>query len=171
MRYEKSPRWRTGAPITNPLVRFGDLLTGRRILWLDPHPQNNGFAYSFVQEAAMESGRAAPVVSEVATADDALREIAANSYDLVLSHWGAGAGHDTSGEPSPAAVQLLQGIRPTNARVPVIIFASQEHVEARTREAKELGAADYCYTFDELFKSIEVVLTESGTEVTQINPA
>ena len=37
---------------TNPLVRFGRLLEKRRILWVDPHPENNGEAFDHLKAAA-----------------------------------------------------------------------------------------------------------------------
>lgn len=159
MRYSKSPRWRAGTPVANPLVRLGDLLSERRILWLDPHPQNNGLAYSFFRDAANEVGQSAPVMHNSGTADDALTELAVHPYDLVLTHWGAGAGRDASGEPVPTAIQLLRGVRAAGSHIPVIVFASVDEATTRRRDALSAGAADYCFEFDALFRRIEAVLT------------
>ena len=37
---------------TNPFVRFGRLLSTHRLLWVDPHPSNNGEAFEYLQAAA-----------------------------------------------------------------------------------------------------------------------
>ena len=162
MRYQKSPRWRSGCPITNPLQRLGNLLAGRHVLWLDPHPQNNRYAYSFLNAAAAESSESPPVVLSAATADEAIAVLKENSYDLVLTHWGEGAGRVPSGQVVPAAVQLLQGIRAARINVPVIVFASADDASARKRKALSLGAKDYCSGFDPLFRSIETVLVDKA---------
>ncbi|MDA1004541.1 MAG: NUDIX domain-containing protein [Chloroflexi bacterium] len=157
-RYGKSPRWRVGCPITNPLVRLGIAVAGRRILWVDPHPENNAYARSFLAHAAGDSEQSAPAIVNVATADEAVAELGAASYDLVITHWGDGGGRE------PAAVQLLLATRANAIAVPVIVFASSQDKDKRRQRAMSLGAKDYCFEFDPLFKRIETVLLPGGRD-------
>ena len=55
---------------TNPLVRFGRLLAMRRILWIDPHPSNNGEAFEYLEAAASAAAQERSPRVTVRTADE-----------------------------------------------------------------------------------------------------
>lgn len=141
---------------TNPLLRLGRHLEHKSILWVDPHPQNNELAFAHLNDAARASRRRRSALVTAATPEQALPMLYKASrrdpFDLVITHWGADTG------PEPAAVRLLQGIRREDLRAPVIVFASNEDMDERKRTALGLGAQDYCFGFETLFRTIERVL-------------
>lgn len=141
---------------TNPLLRFAHHLEHKRILWVDPHPQNNELAFEYLAEAARLSGREQSALVTLATPEQALallqKTAGRNAFDLAITHWGADTG------PHPAAVRLLQGLRRDDLRCPAIVFASNEDIDERKRVALGLGAQAYCCAFETLFRTIERVL-------------
>ena len=148
---------------TNPLLRFARYLERKRILWVDPHPENNAAAFEHLAEAARRSGRGETALVTVDTAEDGLRELEAagdsTAFDLVITHWGDGAARDDERQPIPAAVRLLSGIRSHDIRCPVVVFAGRTQVEKRKRTALGLGAQAYCFEFEGLYQVIERVLS------------
>lgn len=144
----------------NPVHRLGRLLEGRRLLWLDPRPENNFVALRDVRRAAAVAGRAPCEVVQVASPEEALGQLEAarskRPFDLLITHWGAGKG------PVPAGERLLVGLRSRDLRVPVIVFSGREDVEERTRRARALGAQAYCHTFEALLRRLRDVLKSSG---------
>jgi transcriptional regulator with XRE-family HTH domain len=147
---------------TNPLLRFARRLERRRILWLDPHPENNELAFEHLAEAARESGRGEAALVTVPTAAEAILELAGtsegDSFALAISHWGEGAARDAAGQPISTAEKLLGAIREHDIRCPVVVFGFRQDVEHRKRTALGLGAQAYCYDFEGLFQAIERVL-------------
>ena len=147
---------------TNPLLRFARYLEHKRILWVDPHPENNALAFEHLAEAARVSGREGTALVTVATADEGLAELEAPRggapFDLVITHWGEGAARDDAGRRTPAAVRLLSGIRTRDLRCPVVIFAAAEGAEQRKPIALGLGAQAYCFSFEGLYRTLERVL-------------
>jgi transcriptional regulator with XRE-family HTH domain len=147
---------------TNPLLRFARYLERKRILWVDPHPENNEAAFVHLADAARRSGRGETALVTVDTADDGLHELAAASadapFDLAITHWGEGAARDDAGRPTPAAVRLLSGIRSRDLRCPVLVFGARQDVERRKRTALGLGAHAYCFGFAALYQAIERIL-------------
>ncbi|MBW1684828.1 MAG: SIR2 family protein [Deltaproteobacteria bacterium] len=147
---------------TNPLLRFARYLEHKRILWVDPHPENNALAFERLAEAARVSGREGTALVTVATADKGLAELEAPRggapFDLVITHWGEGAARDDAGRLTPAAVRLLSGIRTRDLRCPVVIFAAAEGAEQRKPTALGLGAQAYCFSFEGLYRTLERVL-------------
>jgi transcriptional regulator with XRE-family HTH domain len=146
---------------TNPLRRFANYLEHKRILWVDPHPENNEAAFAHLAEAARGSGREGTALVTLESADAGLRALeaaAAEPFDLAITHWGEDAARDDAGRPIPAAVCLLSGIRARDLRCPVLVFASRRDAERRKRTALGLGAQGYCFRFQELYQAIERVL-------------
>jgi len=143
---------------TNAVVRFGDYLRERRILWLDPHPSNNTEAFDFLQQAAESSGKPSYALEMVPDVESTLEKLqnakADEGYHLLITHWGADRLKDS---PDPACVAILKALRKQDIRIPVIVFASNSHAEERKVEALSLGAADYCFTFGALFTRIESI--------------
>ena len=145
---------------TNAVVRFGDYLKERRILWLDPHPSNNAEAFEFLKQAAESSGQPDYALETVPDVESALSKLQAaetsERYHLLITHWG---GHSRQPEGSVAAVgvEILKALRDQDIRIPTIVFASRLDAEERKVEALSLGAADYCFTFGALFTRIESI--------------
>jgi transcriptional regulator with XRE-family HTH domain/CheY-like chemotaxis protein len=144
---------------TNPLLRFARRLQSKRILWVDPHPQNNEPAFAQLAQAAQESGVEA-CLTTAGSAQEGLSQLQQSSpgFDLVITHWGEDAAVDANGQPIPTAIRLLTGIRDHDLRCPVIVFASSQDADQRKYTALGLGAQDYCFQFDRLYEVIERVL-------------
>jgi hypothetical protein len=146
---------------TNPVLRFGRLLEGKRILWIDRNPENNTPATKgLLIDAARVAGNPGAEVVEVRTVDEGvemLRQAQANEgppFDLVISHWGS---------EWNAAEQLLREIRRREFEVPALIFAAKQEEGDRKWKAQALGAQGYYYSWAGLRRGIEQVF-DSGVE-------
>lgn len=156
--------------LTNPLVRFGRLLAGRRILWIDPHPSNNGEAFNHLQAAATATAQERNPLVTVSSADEGLSALEcaehdAEPFDLVITHWGDGAARTPEGAPCPTAVGLLAGMRSRDLRCPVMVFASAVEADERKRVILGLGALAYTFTFSDLYRRIEEVFSPADISV------
>ncbi|MFO7565507.1 MAG: SIR2 family protein [Enhygromyxa sp.] len=149
-----------------PRPRFARMLAGRRVLWLDPHPENNGVVYRFLASIAAERLAGAqldPVaVVQVATAEqarDALLEAREGEqpFDLVLSHWGVNERAEYRDEQLANGPRLLAWMRALDLRVPVVLFSARTDFAERKRLALGLGARAYCFSHEALFREIEAV--------------
>jgi hypothetical protein len=135
---------------THPRCIIGRFLNGRRILWIDPQPDNNGLAFSFLQSAGVT------IVTSPSVADGLQRMERAQTngkrFDLVITHWG----YNT---PTPAgpgtACYLLREMRVRNLQAPVIVFSSPERAKALTAEALSRGALAYHSGYEGLFQEIQ----------------
>lgn len=145
---------------TNPAFHLGSLLAGKRILWLDPNPDNN----THVTRLLAIAGELAAAKAEsfeielVSDAEEALGALAGaveskRPFDLTISHWGHSRGR------SPTVVRLLEGMRSEDLRCPVILFSTREHADERKPVALGLGAQAYCFTNGALLKAIVGVLS------------
>jgi SIR2-like domain len=140
--------------LANPAFRFSVMLAGKRILWVDPKPNNNQAYVDFFKRIA-QIHREDRCQIEVATnALDALKRLAAQSFDLVITHWG-------SREVGPTAITLLHKIRSADLKAPVIAFSSDHQAGARKREALALGAQGYHFTTGGLLRAIERIFTDA----------
>jgi hypothetical protein len=142
---------------TNPVVQFGALLRGKRILWVDPKPESiDHLAYGFFVDAAKQAGHDGCEIHHTADAADALDKLRTQAqhraYDLVISHWGHAPGKASTAE------RLLTGIRREDIRVPVVIFSLQQYADERKPVALGLGAQGYYYTNEGLLQAIERIL-------------
>ena len=133
------------------LYHLGRLLSGQRLLWLDPNPDSTEDGIELLRHAARlaDGGFHLTEVTDVA---GALAELGGASagppYGLVLSHWG----HD-GGEVSNAE-RLLTEMHRRGLRIPVIVFASGSHADENKRRALQAGAMAYCYRWSSLFRRI-----------------
>lgn len=151
---------------TSPRPRFARMLAGRRVLWLDPHPENNFIVYRFFASIADESlagPRLEPVaVTRVASAEqarDALIDARAREqpFDLILSHWGADESELYKNELLANGPRLLAQMRSLDLRAPVVLFSLRTDFAERKRQALALGARAYCCSHGALFREIEAV--------------
>ncbi|MDA0334275.1 MAG: SIR2 family protein [bacterium] len=152
---------------TNPLVRFGRLLATRRILWIDPHPSNNGEAFDYLAASAAAANRERSPLVTVSTAEEGVAALASaenggESFDLVITHWGEAGALTPGGKPCSTAVGLLGAIRTRDLRCPVIVFASATNANERKPAVLGMGALAYCYTFADLYRRIEETLSPGG---------
>lgn len=140
---------------TAPARIIGRLLDGKRLLWLDPRPDNNLYGMDLIRQSTIMDCE----VVECASPSEALRHLSETQFDLVVTHWGHGLSSDSSGIKRANAVELLEGIRVSKLEVPVIVFASPdpEHVHINRLKAISLGAFEYTWTFEDLFQSIEKI--------------
>jgi CheY-like chemotaxis protein len=150
---------------TNPVHRLGQLLRDRRVLWLDPSPEHNALGRRLLTEAVREVEGAPSGVTrhlvEVASCADALVLLQQEpGFDLVLTHWGHGAGPAglANGEALLRAVSELrmQG-RPAP---PVLVFAGAGHEAENRSRALQLGAIGFTSDWSQLMSAIERVLAD-----------
>lgn len=152
---------------TNPIHRLGELLRGRRVLWLDPNPAHNNRGRDLLQAAAAECGDSGDAFGdrfvETRTLEDAWARLTGpGRFDLAISHWGHGlaAGGRANGEE---LLCRMAGLR-AGGRVapPVVIFCSGGDYEAlNRRHALGLGAAELVSRWEHLLAVLERVLGET----------
>ena len=161
---------------TSPVKILGDRLNRKRLLWLDPEPDNNlygkkvmiraaggkadgDFKLDMVSYPPSDYDRRTGVASDLV--EYTLDQLATGHYHLVITHWG-GLAKDALGELRPTAVQLLEGIRKRGIVVPTIVFASPDRCYAQKNrsEALSLGAFEYTWYFQDLFGAIERLFKE-----------
>jgi CheY-like chemotaxis protein len=131
---------------TNPAAIMGRRLERKRILWVDPSTDRNAKARKDLETAT----RGLCTIDLAETPDDALAELeAGEGYDLVITRWGH--------HPRRAAdgASLLQQMRLRDVRVPVVVFASGDHVEENRESALRLGALEYTFEWDALYAVID----------------
>lgn len=157
---------------TSPRPRFARMLAGRRVLWLDPHPENNVIVYRFFASIAGERLAGDPLepvaVTQVATAEqarDALLDARSHDqpFDLVLSHWGADERRVLGNELLANGPRLLALMRSHDLRAPVVLFSARTDFAERKRQALGLGARAYCFSHEALFREIEAVFDQQVT--------
>lgn len=146
---------------TNPIHRLGQRLTDRRLLWVDPQPDNNALGRELLRTAVKDclaghdcfEGR----LIEVEALERALALLAdqAEDFDLIISHWG----HDpTTGDANGA--RLLRSVAAQRAAGrdlgPVVIFSSGRDNQAENRRrALRLGAVAYVTRWEDLMATLE----------------
>ena len=131
---------------TSPLARLARAAQGRRILWLDPAPENNRYVTEEVRG-----------IDLVSTVDQALVRLATCGYDLVITH----LGHGASPPHASTAEALLEQMQRPRHGAPVVVFGSHatEHADANKRRSLRAGASAYTYSWDALFREIERILS------------
>jgi hypothetical protein len=150
---------------TNSVHRLGQLLRGRRLLWLDPSPEHNALGRQLITAAVREVEGAAEIghhLVEVATCGEAvgLLQQRPGFFDMVLSHWGHGSGPDgmSNGE---ALLRATAGLRALGQPMPpVMIFAGAGHEAENRRRALQLGAIGFTSDWARLMAVIERVLAD-----------
>jgi CheY-like chemotaxis protein len=110
--------------------------SGRRVLWVDDHPDNNILERRSLQAIGIK-------FDLTPSTDDALNRLAAGSYDAVISDMGR--------PPDPrAGYTLLDSIRQRGIEIPFIIYAGS-NAQAHKEEAMRHGALGSTNRPDELF--------------------
>jgi CheY-like chemotaxis protein len=123
----------------DPVKGQRDILTPKRILWVDDRPANNTW-----ERASMENYNIKFVLSR--STEDALRELASDDFDAIISDMGR--------PPDPqAGYTLLKSVRSLGIGIPYFIYAGSrapEHIE----EAQKRGAQGTTNVATELIKMV-----------------
>jgi CheY-like chemotaxis protein len=148
---------------TNPIHRLGERLKGQRLLWLDPHPDNNALGRELlraaIRDCACDDDCLEKRLIEVSRVDQAVGLLASGQgdFDLIISHWG----YDASGA-LPAGAQLLRAVAEQRHKqrtmAPVVIFAGLDHELENRRAALRAGAAAYVTRWEDLMETFERLL-------------
>jgi len=140
---------------TAPSKILGSLLKGKRLLWLDPKPDNNLYGMDLINQS---TDMGCDIV-KCSDPSEALCLLSGSTFDLIITHWGHGLSVDQSGTSSPNAVELLERIREVRLEVPLVVFASPDpdHIHANRMKAISLGDFEYTWTFEGLFQAIETI--------------
>jgi hypothetical protein len=149
---------------TNPAVRFGRLLDGIRILWLDHKSafEYNRPVFEFLERAAKLGDVRPAVIDRVLDHEAAIDRIqkqqtAGSPYDLVITHWGHDLARSPSGVPMPVGERVLREMRKRELEAPVLVFSSGAHMDENKRSASRLGAQGYFCTHGGILRGIERV--------------
>jgi CheY-like chemotaxis protein len=142
---------------TNPKSSISEILAGKRILWLDPAPDNNTYAMELIH--GIDGDQVITTVDGPEEAIDALTD-GHIVFDLVITHWGHDQYLDSSGESSANAQALMRAMRRDDIEVPVVVFASGFGSEVNRPKALALGAFEYVSAFEDLFASIEQIFKQ-----------
>lgn len=97
-------------------------LTGRKILWVDDHPENNTFEVSYLKELGAS-------ISSAISTELALSHIASNETHLIISDL---ARTENGQEHKQAGYELWQQV---NGKIPMIFYIGD-----RTKALSEIAA-------------------------------
>jgi hypothetical protein len=128
--------------------RLKSLLTGKKIVWVDPNPQNNERGYKLV---AGSSGATVETLVSHAELDEDKHAQA----DLLLTAFGY------EGPGQSHAYRVLATVNGWERRPPVIIFAApgkSDQLHSNRQECLRRGAFEYTVEWSELYHSIEHLL-------------
>lgn len=138
---------------TNPRETLLEVLSQRRILWLDPEPRRNDYGFEVLTRR-----RDGHRIDQVKSLDEAVERLRVNRgpshegdaerYDLVITHFGF-----EGADPSNAE-RLLMAMRGQDLRAPVVVFSSGAHRERNRQRVLDLGALAYTETWPELFRTL-----------------
>lgn len=139
---------------SSPKHLLGRLLAGKRLLWADP-TKDAEHGTRLLDEASRLSGGVG--VEIVEGPEEALDRLDDSEYDLVITRFGYGLGVDADGEPISLAEQLITEMHRRSLRAPVIVFAWPDFADENKRTVLRLGALDYTFSWEGLFRTIEQV--------------
>jgi CheY-like chemotaxis protein len=97
------------------------------VLWVDDYPSNNAFEVDTLQRRSV-------TVVQVETTADALREVNARRFDVVITDMG----RDKDG--NEAGLDLIRRLRALQITTPVIVYTSARAAAASRDQAIALGA-------------------------------
>jgi CheY-like chemotaxis protein len=142
---------------TNATARLRASLDGRRILWIDPTPDNNAVGLSVL--GRMEGSRGASGGAEIVTATslvEAQQLLASrDAFDLIITHWGHRPG-------SAATAEQLLALPRQVLKAPVIVFCAPGRYAADNRKrALRLGAYELATQWWELFAAVDRCVSDA----------
>lgn len=130
------------AKATNANANLAERLHGKRILWIDANPGNNAKGFEELRK------RGAKVIGR-----RTLHEAAAalkKGVDLIITHHGWRQG-------GSIARDVLEARNASTWRAPVIVFAKGDYADQNRSDLRSLGALDYVYRWDDLFRVVAEV--------------
>jgi hypothetical protein len=113
---------------------FGGVVAGRRVLWVDDHPDNN-----IVERAALEV--LGVTVETKTTTADGLRALRSGAFDLVLSDWVRGRQQKNA---TSEGMRLLVEMRKARIFSPVIFYCGwlpNDQLAKRRSEVARAGGS------------------------------
>eukprot|EP00966_Prymnesium_polylepis_P020998 483257-Prymnesium_polylepis.1 len=126
---------------TNPLIRFGRVVSGRRILWVHPMIEQSShtrYLISYLEDANRRAvGRLTVEMVVVAAASEALAKLSEGGYDCVV------AVMPVNIQAPGTALELLRRIAGEHSSahsVPVLVFGSEPQVASRRAACLRMGA-------------------------------
>jgi hypothetical protein len=137
---------------TNPLLFLGSLLSGKRMVWLDPNPHSTTRGIEMLRTATTIAESGFELV-EVTDVDGAIRALKDKPTDIVITHWG----HSPGGSN---AERLLENMKRNDLGVPVVVFASGHYADDNKRTGLRAGAIAYCYRWSTLFRRLRDVFDD-----------
>jgi CheY-like chemotaxis protein len=126
-------------------------LKGKRILWVDEHPENNDYPREILEQQGVRC-------TSVLSTEDAEEMLKDNSFDLIISDMGRGYNRS-------AGLDLVKSESVRKSKIPVIIFASPKAIDTYGQRALEAGARYATDGFGPLLQAVTRLLTEN--KVTQ----
>jgi CheY-like chemotaxis protein len=141
---------------TDPERIAARLLSGRKVMWFDPNPENNRTGVEMLRNH-MYAGN----VIQQTNLQLAKEALQSDEIDLLITHWG----YDQKGNGSrePNGVTLLRHVKEHNLDIPVLVFASGDFAAVNRSQALNFGALDYIDQFHDLFGRIEDVFEGAPT--------
>jgi len=106
---------------------LGTCCCGKRIVWVDDHPDNNR-----IPRRLLEDGGAALVLALSTKEASSLLERPKDTVHLVISDMGRG-------DDQLAGIELLEYLRKATIQLPVIIYSDNPMADARREEIRRLG--------------------------------
>lgn len=149
---------------TNPVHRLGELLHGRRLLWVDPAPGHDELGRRLLAEAVREvegsaSGLHRRVVTVTRCADAIAQLRQPPGFDLVVAHWRRVPDDGANAEALLRAVAESRALG--TPMPPVLIFADAGQRQQERCRALQLGAIGFTSDRARLMASIERVLADT----------
>jgi len=136
---------------SNPVARLGKSLSGKRILWVDEHMDNNDWGIQLLKRASLNRFE----LIQAQTLENALSDLKSDRpIDLVISAWDYQEGLGRRLLTEVARLRSAGQIVP-----PLIVFTSANDWPTRRLEALGLGAAEYTWQWEQLFPAIEQILS------------
>jgi hypothetical protein len=137
---------------TSTRAMLGSVLAGKRVIWLDPEPENNAEGRKLMLEVAQQRGLD---LQSPRTVAEALAAAKAKPSDLVLTRFG--------GQPGSSLFEsFVQGFRalPADLQAPVLVFAGVGDAARRRQLVYKLGGLGYVCSWPELFREIYRTLAD-----------
>jgi CheY-like chemotaxis protein len=119
--------------------RTAQRLAGASVLWVDDRPTGNTYERQSLEALGL-------TITTSTSTDDALERLRGGGFDVVITDMGRPPDQQ-------AGYTLLEAIRQSGSRVPVIIYAGSASPEHRA-EARRRGALDSTNDPQELFRLV-----------------
>jgi CheY-like chemotaxis protein len=121
-----------------------DELTGRKVLWVDDHPENNALEAQSLTALGID-------ITFVESTADAMRAIKGNEFDVVISDM---ARHDDD----QAGYSLLEKVRAVRPTMPFILYSSSHSVD----QARSIASSGAYGSTSKASELVELVVSAIG---------